>query len=313
MKKNGGFAKVGSKGPLFFHKNPLFSHVYWRFIGGILSSIRKHMILGYSAYIFSLLVCFRDYLFIMPAKRTVETPTKKEDVDESLLFSSWCVTDRRGLYIFEPGQPHSSNEDLKGEVMKMGLIVDVSYSGVYKIDGNKCGVIKLMVFSKGFAEENDTRRWYVVREIDFRDFSDTGFRHASLLTPNESPCMNVDRQLLMDWSAGVGGTKGAWFKNWYTKKVELLEASEPRPRRNREQQGSNEVPVVFGGQPATSSANQPNQIQPPPAPTLPVSAANAALPTFNRIPPNQFAQRGSSKCLCICLNFLVVFSSDMEV
>ena len=271
------------------------------------------MILGYSAYIFSLLVCFRDYLFIMPAKRPVETPTKKDDVDESLLFSSWCVTDRRGLYIFEPGQPHSSNEDLKGELMKIGTIVDVSYSGVYKIDGQKCGVFKIMVFVKGFDQDRDTRRWYVVREVDFRDFSDAGFRHASLLTPTETTCTNVDKQLLLDWSAGVGGTKGAWFKNWYTKKVELLEASEPRPRRNKEQQGSIELPGVFGGQPATSSANPPNQIQPPPPPPLPVSAANAALPTFNRIPTNQFAQRGLSKCVCICLIFLVVFSSDMEV
>lgn len=249
----------------------------------------------------------------MPAKRPVETPTKKDDVDESLLFSSWCVTDRRGLYIFEPGQPHSSNEDLKGEVIKIGTIVDVSYSGVYKIDGQKCGVFKMMVFIKGYEEERDTRKWYVVREVDFRDFSDAGFRHGSLLTPNETTCTNVDRQLLLDWSTGVGGTKGGWFKTWYTKKIDALEASEPRQRRNKEQQGSIELPGVFGGQPATSSANPPNQIQPPPPPPLPVSAANAALPSFNRIPANQFAQRGLSKCVCICLIFLVVFSSDMEV
>ena len=71
----------------------------------------------------------------MPARRTThETPTKKDSICQDLLESVWCVTDRRGLYVFDQ---IGNVAEQKGQFDKVGTVVDVCYSGVYPIAGKK--------------------------------------------------------------------------------------------------------------------------------------------------------------------------------
>lgn len=281
---------------IVFSQKTLVFTCFWTFHKGILSSITKHVIFGYSAYTISLFVCLRDYFFIMPARRTGnETPKKKNEVCEDLLFSTWCVTDRRGLYIHNQGHQPFTAETQKGELIKMGTIVDVHFSTVYPVQGEKCDVFKLMLNIPAWEDEDETWKTYVVREIDFRNFADNVFRHEHLLHPEDNGCSNVDKQLLDDWAAGVGGTKGAWFKNWYNKKMENLEASVPRNRLVK-----HVMPSVFGGQAAATSTTLPiaNTIQQPPS----IPTSTMVLPSFHRVPSHLAAQsRSKFVYVVLCL------------
>ena len=232
----------------------------------------------------------------MPARRTAqETPTKKDELCLDLLEVVWCVTDRRGLYVFDPCSTVINVAEQKGQLDKCGTVADVCYSGVYPISGKKTPVFKLQVLIPAWEEEPEYLKWFVVRETSFRNFADVGFRYENLDTPEKNGCLNVDKQLLDAWSTGVGGTKGQWFKHWF---ANLLEQSGiPTPsseRENRLAPAEVPVPSVFGGQPAAP---------PPPAPlqqALPPPPVASSLPTFNRIPAH-LQNRPASKCVCVCV------------
>ncbi len=170
--------------------------------------------------------------------------------------------------------------DQKGQLDKVGTVVDVCYSSVYPIARKKFPVFKLFVCVPAWEDEPEVNKWYAVREVEFRNFSDVGFRHEHLESPENNGCLNVDKRLLDDWSEGVGGTKGRWFKDWFNN---LLEQSGiPTPSNQREVNlGPEEVPVpmVFG---VLQAAAPPAPIQQP----LPPPSVVPVLPTFNRIPNN---------------------------
>ena len=229
----------------------------------------------------------------MPAKKGAkETPQKKNQECDELLFSTWCVTNRRGLYVHSCGHYVIDDHEHKGELTKIGTVEDVSYSAVYNVKGEKTPVFKLYVCIPEWENEEEEMKWYVVREIDFRNLADSGFRAQYLFQPEENGCSNVDKALLDAWAVGVGGTKGNWFKNWFNN--EQFADSDRSAPRNRP--ARTDMPAVFGGQAATSSTTLPAAIQQPP--NLPT--AITALPTVQKVPPNAYAI-SKSKCVCVLL------------
>ena len=98
----------------------------------------------------------------MPAKRTAqETPTKKDDICGDLLESAWCVTDRRGLYVFDQNGLVTNDVEHKGALEKVGTVVDVCYSSVYPVFGKKTPVFKLQVLIPEWEDEPARSAWYM--------------------------------------------------------------------------------------------------------------------------------------------------------
>jgi hypothetical protein len=226
----------------------------------------------------------------MPAKNSNQTPLKKGKECGDLLFSTWCVTDRHGLYIHNTGHLPFTDKVQKSDLTKIGTVEDIAYSAVYQVQGDKTPVFKLKVYIPEWDDEPETWTWYVVREIDFRDFSAQGFREEYLDQPEKQGCENVDPQLLLAWSAGVGGTKGNWFKNWFNKN------DDKAPSAQRNKPARSDMPSVFGGIDAASSTTLPIQ-----QPNVP--AALPALPGIQKAPANLYAM-SKSKCVCFVLCLL---------
>ena len=275
----------------FHPKIDVFS-CFREFHRGYLEFHKKTYDLWQSAYIISLFVCCRDYSLIMPARKVPKTPVKGDEVCEDVLGSHWCVTDRRGLYVFNNTlDPDEPNYHKGGELIKLGKLSDVSYSAVYSVNGTKTAVYKFKVYIEPYEDEEEQWKWYVVRETDFQNFADTNFRLEHLRDSIETACMNVDRQLVEDWSTGVGMSKGKWFKNWYTANIDSLEASVPQKKPAR-QQAQQAIPGVFGAQPgvlptaATATTTPHIPLVMPPPPTF-----LSQLPSVQRMP------QPSGKCL----------------
>ena len=230
----------------------------------------------------------------MPAKNNNQTPLKKGKECLDLLYSTWCVTDRHGLYIHNTSHLPCTDQTQKSELTKIGTVQEIAYSAVYPVQGEKTPVFRLNVCVPEWEDEPSSMTWYVVREIDFRDFSDKGFRQEYLKQPDKDGCENVDPQLLLAWSTGVGGTKGNWFKNWFHK---FFDDRAPSAQRNRP--ARSDVPSVFGGHDAASSTTLPSAIQQPPN----APAAVPALPSVQKVPANAYTM-SKSKCVCFVLCLL---------
>ena len=268
----------------FHPKIDVFS-CFREFHRGYLEFHKKTYDLWQSAYIISLFVCYRDYSLIMPARKVPITPVKGDDVCEDVLGSHWCVTNRRGFYVFNNTlDPNEPNYHKGGELIKLGVVTDVSYSAVYSVEGTKTPVYKFKVYIEEYEHEEEQWKWYVVKETDFQNFADSNFRHEHLRDPLETSCMNVDKQLLEDWSTGIGCSKGNWFKRWFFRQMGLLEPS-ARQKAQARQEAQQVIPPVFGAQPgvlptaATTTTTPHIPIVMPPAPSF-----LAQLPSVQRMP-----------------------------
>lgn len=184
----------------------------------------------------------------MPARTgaLIESSVKAV-MQEDLISSPWCITDRNGLYVHEwAGDEREANE-VDYTLTRVGTVRQVNWSGVYQMQGRPINVFKIKVYIKGYDHGNDTidesLTWYVVVEENFVDFSDQEWRDQRL-NQSELACANVDGAL-MDASVVVidkKGNCGKWLKNWFSQQGGEVTQSANAP--NRTQSTTN--PSVFG-------------------------------------------------------------------
>ena len=156
----------------------------------------------------------------MPAKKQSKASPQKNAISDDVLNLQWCVTDRRGLYVCEPGDYNDDKDEYaKGVMTRVGRLQACQWSSVYRVGGVNTNVFKMQVLIAAFTDEKGVEhdeffKWYAVIEDNFRDFSGDEWRDDNLVDPNDNVCTNIDNELLKKWSTEPKRANGTWFKSW---------------------------------------------------------------------------------------------------